>query len=236
VIPADGEVFVSSWWKVPGQPPAVLKWLQAHEPRPWYGGGHGSFGPVGEPGDAPPAGHRPADVYQEWSDDFENFHEPAVIGAAQLIVEEIQNGAGQTFTRVDSLVTWIAPRPAAERVPASAKVVTITAEPMAGTAVPQRSPVTVTNPATVARIASLINGLYRTRYACAPLPLTPDRIELTFRAAPGGLPLATADADSGGCDNVRFSVPGVSSLPPLAEASDGLVPAILAAAGLHWFP
>jgi hypothetical protein len=234
VIPTDGEVFVSSWWRVPGQPQAVLRWLLAHEPRPWYGGGRGSFGPVGEPGDVPSAGQRPADVYREWNDTFENFHEPAVIGAEELIVEEIQNGAGQTYTRVDSVVTWRTPRPPAERVPAGAKVVTITAEPMDGTAVPQGSPATITDPATVARIASLIDGLYRGGQPCAPLPM-PDRIELTFRATQGGPPLATADADFRGCRQVRFSVPGASSLPLLAEVNDRLVPAILATAGLHWF-
>ena len=235
VIPADGEVFVSSWWKVPGQPQAVLKWLLAHEPRPWYGGGRGSFGPVGEPGDAQPAGQRPAGVYQEWSDDFENFHEPAVIGAAKLIMEEIRNGTGQTYTRVDSLVTWIIPRPPAERVPASARFVTIAAEPMPGTALPAGSPATVTNPAAVARIASLINGLYRAGQVCAPPPPTPDRIKLTFSAAPGGPPLATAEADLRGCRQVRFSAPGTSSLPLLIEVNDRLVPAILATAGLPWF-
>lgn len=235
VLPADGEVFVSSWWRVPGQPQAVLRWLLAHEPRPWYGGGRGSFGPVSEPGDGPAAGRRPADVYREWNDSFENFHTQAVIGAEQLIVEEIQNGAGQAYTRVDSVVTWRTPRPPAERVPAGARVVTITAEPMTGAAVPQGSPATITDPATVTRIASLINGLYRGGQPCAPPPPTPDRIALTFSAKPGGPPLATADADFRGCRQVRFAVPGASSLPLLAEVNDRLVPAILAAAGLHWF-
>jgi hypothetical protein len=235
VIPTDGEVFVSSWWKVPGQPQAVLKWLLAHEPKPWYGGGRGSFGPVAEPGDVTPAGQPPADVYQERNDTFEDFHGPAVIGEQQLIVEELQNGVGQTYTRVDSLVSWTPPRPAAERVPASAKVVTITAEPMAGTAMPQGSPATVTDPATVARIAALVNGLYRNVGLCAPPPPTPDRIELTFRAEPGGPPLATADADFRGCRQVSFSVPGTSALPLLAEVNDRLVPAILSVAGLTWF-
>ena len=175
VIPTDGEVFVSSWWKVPGQPQAVLKWLLAHEPKPWYGGGRGGFGPVAEPGDVTPAGQRPADVYQGWNDTFEDFHGPAVITLQQLIVEELQNGAGQTYTRVDSVVTW------------------------------------------------------------SPPPPTPDRIELTFSAAPGGPPLATADADFRGCGQVSFSVPGTSSLPLLAEVNDRLVPTILSAAGLSWF-
>jgi hypothetical protein len=235
VIPTEGEVFVSSWWKVPGQPQAVLKWLLAHEPRPWYGGGRGSFGPMAEPGDVTPSGQRPADVYRGWNDTFENFHGPAVIGAQQLIVEEIQNGIGQTYTRVDSVVTWFPPRPVAERVPASARVVTITAEPMAGTAVPPGSPVTVTDPAKVAQIASLINGLYRNVLPCAPPPPTPDRIKLDFSAKPGGPPLATADVDFRGCRQVSFSVPGTSSLPLLLEVNDRLVPAILSVAGLTWF-
>jgi hypothetical protein len=174
-------------------------------------------------------------VYQERNDTFEDFHGPAVIGEQQLIVEELQNGVGQTYTRVDSLVSWTPPRPAAERVPASAKVVTITAEPMAGTAMPQGSPATVTDPATVARIAALVNGLYRNVGLCAPPPPTPDRIELTFRAEPGGPPLATADADFRGCRQVSFSVSGTSALPLLAEVNDRLVPAILSVAGLTWF-
>jgi hypothetical protein len=235
VIPADGEVVRSTWWKVPGRPQAVPRWLRAHEPRPWYGGGQGSFGPVAEPGDAPPGGQPPADVYQGWSDTFENFHEPAVIGAADLTVEEIRSGDGQTFTRVDSLVTWIPPRPAVERVPASARAVTITAEPMDGAAAPPGSPATVTDPAAVARIAALVNGLYRAGWLCAPPPPTPDRIALTFSAKPGGPPLATVNADLRGCRQVRFSVTGAPTLPLLGEVNDRLVPAILADAGLHWF-
>jgi len=87
----------------------------------------------------------------------------------------------------------------------------------------------------VARIASPINGLYRAGQICAPAPPIPDRIKLTFGAAPGGPPLATADADLRGCRQVRFSAPGASSLPLLIEVNDRLVPAILAAAGLPWF-
>jgi hypothetical protein len=172
-------------------------------------------------------------VYQEWNDEFGKSHEPAVIAAAQLIVEEIQNGSGQVYTRVDSRVAWSPPRKLAERVPASAKVVTITAEPTSGVAVPPGSPATVANPASVARIASLIDGLYRTEGLCDMAPPLPYRFKLTFRATAGGPPLATAVADVDSCDQMQFSIPGVSPIM-LDEVNDRLVPAILADAGLHW--
>jgi hypothetical protein len=208
-------------------------WLLTHEPRTWSGVSLHGFGPVGEPGDVRPAGHRPADVFQEWSDLFQTSRKPAVIVLAQLLVEEIQSGSGQVYTRVDSRVTWSPPRPLAERVPASAKVVTITAEPTGGAAVPRDSPATVTNPAAVARIAALIDGLYRTEGICNMAPPLAYRFKLTFSATAGGPPLATAVADVDSCAQMQFSIPRVSPIM-LDEASDRLVPDILAAAGLHW--
>jgi hypothetical protein len=231
VVGAGGQVSDTSWWQVPGPPQAVLKWLFAHTPRGWYGGGQGSYGP---PSGAKPGARPPAGTYWSWNDSFENDHGPAVIGAQLLVVTEIENSAGQVYTRVDSLVAWIPPRSATERVPASAKVVTITAEPMAGTAMPPGSPVTVTDPATVARIAALVNGLYRSTSLCAP-PVPSDNIRLDFRAVAGGPSLATADVDFRGCGQVRFSVPGAAPLPLLAEVNGELVPTILSTAGLHWF-
>jgi hypothetical protein len=88
-----------------------------------------------------------------------------------LIVSVAAGGAGITAMRVDADVTWLPPKPAAERIPAAAKVVTIT--PLPGTPLPGIGsaarapgaqhlwPVTITSPATVAGIAAVVDGLPR---------------------------------------------------------------------------
>src|SRR6266702_1846074 len=95
-----------SFWRAPGQPQAVLAWEQAHLPRR-FTSGDADFGPSRDR-------------------TFSLSPIPGVLNARELVVEVAGAGSGQTAIRVDAQVSWQPPRPASDRVPAAARVVTIT--------------------------------------------------------------------------------------------------------------
>jgi hypothetical protein len=235
---ADHWVLDVSWWQVPGQPKAVQDWVGTHGPAGFRGGSTGAAGPMVVPGQRPPLPtDKPATVYRTWSDFFDRSSGPAVLHPQQLIVEEIQNGLGQSVMRVDSFVSWIPPRPTVERVPSSARVVTITAVPLNGGEPGHPvsyAPVTVTDPATVARVAAAVNGLYRyDGPVCAPL-VGANGISLNFRASPGGPVLAGLVATDTGCSQVQFAIHGQARLPNLAN-NGSFVSRVLSIVGLSWY-
>jgi hypothetical protein len=99
-----------AFWRAPGRPQAVLAWEQAHLPRRFMPG-DADFGPP------------------SWDRTFSLSPVPGVLNARDLVVEVAAAGNGQTGIRVDAQVSWQPPRPAAERVPSAARVVTITQLP-----------------------------------------------------------------------------------------------------------
>jgi len=96
-----------SFWRAPGRPQALLAWEQAHLPRRFTPGDE-DFGPP------------------SWDRMFSLSAVPGVLNARDLVVEVTGVGNGQSAIRVDAQVSWQPPRPASERVPSSARVVTIT--------------------------------------------------------------------------------------------------------------
>jgi hypothetical protein len=107
---AEHSVIDISWWQVPGQPKAVLTWIEAHGPAGLRGGSTGSAGPMAVPGQLVPSStDKPTNVYRMWTDYFDRYSGPAVLDTQQLMVDEIQNGLGQTVMRVDTLVSWVPP-------------------------------------------------------------------------------------------------------------------------------
>jgi hypothetical protein len=204
-----------SFWRAPGQPQAILAWEQAHLPRRFT------------PGDAdfgPPSRDRT----------FSLAPVPGVLNARDLVVEVAGAGNGQTVIRVDAQVSWQPPRPASERVPSAARVVTITQLP---TPDPQASrppaPVTITSLAVVQRLAALVDGLeLSTIGPGASCPMPPGGgIRLMFLARAGGPPLAAAQGPAA-CGTVQFSVGGK---PQLAlQITDSFIPQVLKLADLHW--
>ena len=130
-----------SFWRAPGQPQAVLAWEQAHLPRRFTPGDE-DFGPP------------------SWDRTFSLPPVPRVLTSRDLVVEVTGAGNGQTAIRVDAQVSWQPPRPASERVPAAARVVTITQLPSLDPhARRPPAPVTITGPAVVRRLAALVDGL-----------------------------------------------------------------------------
>jgi hypothetical protein len=149
-------------------------------------------------------------------------------------VEVTGAGSGQTAIRVDAQVSWQPPRPAAERVPADARAVTITQvsgpDPHAGR---PPAPVTITDLGVVRRLAALVDGLgLSTIGPAVSCPMVAgDEIRLTFLARTGGPPLAVVQAPAA-CGTVQFSAGGKPQ--PALQITDSFIAQVLKLAGLHW--
>ncbi len=203
-----------SFWRVPGQPQAVLAWEQAHLPRR-FRPEDADFGPP------------------TWDRTFSEAPIPGVLNGRDLVVEVAGAGDGQTAVRVDAQVSWQPPRPAAERVPSAARVVTIIRLPSLDPYVGRPpAPVTITDLAVVRQLAALVDSLQLSTIGPDdPCPGSlGGEIRLTFRAKAGGPPLAVAQPAA--CGTVQFSVGG--KLQPALQITDSFTPRVLKLAGLHW--
>jgi hypothetical protein len=204
-----------SFWRAPGPPQAVLAWEQAHLP--------GRFTP--EDADfGPPS----------WDRTFSLSPVPGVLNARDLVVEVTAAGHGQTAIRVDAQVSWQPPRPASERVPSAARVVTITQLPSLDPRLSHgHAPVTITGLATVRRLAALVDSLQLSTIGpTAPCPLSAGGgIKLTFLARAGGPLLAVAQGPAA-CGTVQFSAGGKPQ--PALQLTDSFIPQTLKLADLNW--
>src|SRR5260370_32229234 len=97
--------------------------------------------------------------------------------------------------------------------------------------------VTVTDPAQVARIAEVIDGLGLFPAGAFSCPAESGAaMRLTFRASPGGPVLAQLSAPYGGCGIVSVSIGG-RSMPALSDGTESgqqLPARALAIAGARW--
>ena len=204
-----------SFWRAPGRPQAVLAWEQAHLPR-GFTPEDASFGPP------------------SWDRTFSLTPVPGVLNARDLVVEVAGAGHGQTVIRVDAQVSWQPPRPASERVPPAARVVTITQLPSLDPhASRPPAPVTITDLAVVRRLAALVDSLQLSTIGLAVScpPSLGGGIQLTFLAQAGGPPLAVAQGP-GACGIVQFNVGGQPQ--PALQITDSFIPRVLRLAGLSW--
>jgi hypothetical protein len=211
---------VTRSWRVPGRPPSVLAWIRAHLPSGFTpdgtGRGNGS-----------------------WIDTFALPAVPAVLTQRELVVLAVPF-EGQTAIRVDAQVVWLPARPAAERVPPDAAVVTVT--PVFGLNPSPRAErldraFTVTDPAKVARIAAVVNGLTRFPDGTFSCPAEfGGQMRLTFATRPGGPVLARLAAQYGGCGSVSVRIGGrdMPALSELPESGPPLQQQVLAIAGVSW--
>lgn len=204
-----------SFWRAPGQPRAILAWERAHLPRR-FTLGDADFGPP------------------SWDRMFSLSPIPGVLNVRELVVEVTGVGNGQTAIRVDAQVSWQPPRPASERVPTTARVVTITQLPSLArhlSRLPAR--VTISDLALVRLFAALIDSLQLSTIgpgASCPPPLG-GGIRLTFLAGADGPPLAVAQGPAA-CGTVQFSVGGKRQ--HALQITDSFIPQVLKLADLHW--
>jgi len=211
---------VTRWWRVPGRPQAVLAWIRAHLPS--------GFTPAGTGAGA-----------GTWTGMFALPAVPSVLTQRELVVLATQD-RGQTAIRVDAQVVWLPARPAAERVPPDASVVTVT--PVFGLNPNQYAErrdraFTVTDPAKVARITAVVNGL--TRFPAGEFSCPAEfggQMRLTFATRPGGPVVARLTAQYGGCGVVSVRIGG-RDMPALSESGNSGPPLqqrVLAIAGVNW--
>jgi hypothetical protein len=211
---------VTRWWRVPGRPQAVLAWIGAHLPSGFTPAGTGAGAGL-------------------WTDMFALPAVPGVLTQRELVVLATPY-RGQTAIRVDAQVVWLPARPAAERVPPGATVLTVT--PVFGLYPDPRierldRAFTVTDPAKVARIAAVVNGLTRFPDGTFSCPAeSGGQMRLTFRMRPGGAVAARVTAQYGGCGVVSVRIRG-RDMPALSEypqSGPRLPQRVLAIAGVSW--
>jgi hypothetical protein len=206
----DGTTF----WQAPGAPQAVLNWEIAHISHR-FSLGDADFG-----------------VASDRS--FELPPVPGVLTSRDLVVEVAGLGDGRTGIRVDAEVGWQPPRPASDQVPPAARVVTIAEETTMETGQGMPSPVTITDPAVVARLAALVDGLPIAPFNGISVSCPPafgSFLALAFRASGGGQALATVHTDQS-CGVTIFS-PNPNQDVALTQTS-ALDQQILDIAGLSW--
>jgi hypothetical protein len=215
---------VTRWWRVPGRPQAALAWIRAHLPSGFTAAGTGTGTRAGA---------------ESWTDTFALPAVPGVLTERELVALATAY-RGQTAIRLDAQVVWLPARPAAERVPADAAVVTVT--PVFGSNSNSRAErldhaFTVTDPAKVARIVAVVNGL--TRFPDGAYSCPADfggQMRLTFSTRAGGPVLARLTAPYGGCGSVSFRLGG-RNMPALSEypvSGPPLQQQVLASAGVNW--
>ena len=217
---ATWEVHVTDFWEAPGDPQALLAWEQGHL-TPRFTLGDAGFGPP------------------VWDRGFQLAPAGALV-TRELDVELASAGDGQTGIRLDAWVAWQPPRPAGSKIPTTARTVTIAESSngdMAGPGGPTDkrlpAPVTITDPATVRALATLIDGLpLSTIPPDTPCPATVGPyLSLTFRARSGGPALATVQTDQP-CDGVTLTVGGKQE--PTLQNEPTLDGRILKLAALPW--
>lgn len=122
---------------------------------------------------------------------------------------------------------------ASERIPASARVVTLSGSSGMVASVKPPAPVTITSAATVQRLAALVNGLPPYPAGLRSCPAAFGRsVQLEFAGARGGPALAVVTVPSSGCESVHVTVDG--KLQPGLDGSKGAAGKALSIAGVNW--
>lgn len=209
----DGTTF----WQAPGAPRTVLNWEIAHISHR-FSLGDADFGAASAPSDR----------------SFELPAIPGVLTSRDLVVEVVSIGDGRTAIRVDAEVGWQPSRSASRQVPPAARVVTIAEETTMETGAGMPSPVTITDPAKVARLAALVNTLPISPFngtAVSCPAAVGSFLLLTFRASTGGQVLATVHTDQS-CGVTVLSTNPSQDLSLTQPAT--LDQQLLAIAGLPW--
>lgn len=197
-----------AWWTVPGSISQVAAFVKSHPPR---GGKRSTTGSM--------QGGSTTDL-------FVGFSWPPVRGVLwqrQLVVVFAQLPDGITGVRADAEVEWTVPRPAAERVPPGAGLLTVARNTLPGW--PPPLSLAVTDKTRIRRLAAMLDRLpvlQPVAVACPALFAAPT-ISLTFSAASGGPPLARAtmpvDGPEGSCAPITFAVRGRQERPLYAFPS-----------------
>ena len=188
-------VDVPGWWLVPGQPPEVLSWIEAHPPP-------GSIWKI-------TSSDILKGVTESWSAGFEWPPISEVVGVRYLVVKVTADADGSTALRADGEDVWTVPHPASERIPQSARVLEVSR------AIPGRAAKTiiVTRARIAHAVAALIDHLPIAQPGlmyCPTFNRPSTRFTLTFRATQSGPVLAQAvqSIPGRGCSGMGLTIRG----------------------------
>jgi len=196
-------VDIQGFWRVPGDPHSVFRWLHAHAPagtRVFVTGTGGQRGKI-----------------VMWT---LAFSYPALTGRVSpegLGVAVTAAHGGGTAMRADTFAVWLIPRPAAEVVPAGIRAVAVYVDHFDGSAVPVS---TVTAKWKIRRLIAFIDSRELRQPGAMSCPaITPSTplLDLRFLRAAGTAPLARAVED--GCGGLSFWIRG-RRWPGLAEGGN----------------
>jgi hypothetical protein len=192
ITPAFASALSSEHWSVPGEPGAVLSYVESRLPAGSKLFSTGSSGP------------NPVtqSVIRSWSP------VNGILDTRLLMIEVTVGSSGKTLLSAESQSQWVVVRPARERVPASVREVEITDGLRAGSSHLSRR---VTAPQTVKRIVALFNalGIVQPGSINCPSQSVGPTVTVVFRAATGRA-LATATVYAGADFSWPDSVPGWS--------------------------
>jgi hypothetical protein len=199
---------VVGYWRVTGQPTALLAWEKARISRS-YSRQDVIAGP------------------RSWDTVYSLPAIPGVLPQREMNVQAYEAGRGVTVIMADAMVSWQPPRPATEVIPASVRVVTIAASgPWQG----NPGPVTIASLPVVRQLAALVNSLpVSTAGKDVPCPMGAG-FTLTFSAA-GGRPVAVASGPAE-CGAVHLALDGKDE--PDLQPPGSYRATVLKIAGLHW--
>jgi hypothetical protein len=202
------QVDAVGYWRVRGEPKALLAWEKARIPRR-YSRQDVIVGPP------------------SWSTLYALPPISGVLPDREMNVQVYDAGGGITVIKAAAMVSWQPPRPAAEVIPASVRAVTIAASgPWRG----NPRPVTITSASVVRKLTALVNSL--------PVAVTGEDVPcpmgvgftLTFRGA-GGKPVAVATGPAE-CGVVHLTLNGRAE--PDLQPPGTYRATVLKIVGLHW--
>jgi hypothetical protein len=218
-----------AWWLVPVTPTETLAYICAHLP----------------PGTTRPSSGGPSRRGPNLPEEMTSgFAWPGSPGS--LVVWVVQLANGSTALRVDAEVVWVTPRAASERIPAGARLLTISVHKPGRTlvgiksnrpAVLGRLPSRVTSVAQIEKIVALLNELRVQQPGLRHCPLEPGgSVQLSFRTSPSASPLAAADINTigKGCGGVSLTIDGMAE--PELEGGWSLIEEISRVLGVRPAP
>jgi hypothetical protein len=181
------------YWHLPGEPSAVIAWIEAHPP-----GGARLF----EHGEASGPGG-----VTKWFGAFSfPVEDPDALSSEELAFQAIPAEGGGTALRADAQVIWIVPRPSSEHIPAGVSAISVRAT--ASVPTPVSVSQTISEPAAVQKVIAMVEGLKPPGGAATLCPIHLPGFELEFLEAGQPEPVVTLITKPEGCDIVEFWVHG----------------------------
>jgi hypothetical protein len=184
-------VDANRYWHLRGEPSTVIAWIEAQSPAGARLSEHGEASGPGGVG--------------RWFGAFSfPVDEPEALSSEELAFEAIPAEGGGTALRADAQVIWIMPRPSSEHIPAGISAITVRAS--AGVPTPVSVSQTISEPAAVQKVITVVEGLKPPGGGTTLCPIHLPGFELEFLEAGQPEPVVTLITKPEGCGIVEFWV------------------------------